>query len=440
MMKGHRPHHGHAEHSRMHPGRHKQSFFARHKTLWIVIGVIIVVVGILRAALPHIVRRYVNHQLQKSPTYTGSVGDIGISLWRGAYQIQNINIYKRNGKIREPFFSAPLLDFSVQWPALVHGRIVAQVYMQQPRLNFVQGPTPEQSQSGENTPWNQMLENLAPFKLNEVEIHNGEIHYKDDYSDPKVDLYFNQLGAVATNLSNIKNQNLTLPAGIVANARTIGGGSMNFHLQFNPMAPAPEYQLQASLTNVYLPSLNNFLRAYGKFDVAQGEFSMFTSVAATNKAYEGYIKVLFKNLDVFEWKKERQKSILKIFWEAIVGAASTILRNQPQDQLATKIPISGVYTNTSIDLTATIGSLLRNAFVRALLPKYDQKVTTGQVTKALKNGAIPNSTTNGTPGTGGQGATNTASQKLPPTPAEERHPGTMLEAPETGTNAPQIPP
>ena len=87
--------------------------------------------------------------------------------------------------------------------------------------------------------------------------------------------------------------------------------------------------------------------------VARGDFAMFTSVAATNKAYEGYIKIFFNHLDVFQWKKEREKNILQIFWEAIVGTVTTALKNQPQDQLATKVPISGVYTNSSVDLLAT---------------------------------------------------------------------------------------
>src|SRR5581483_7960785 len=186
-----------------------------------------------------------------------------------------------------------------------------------------------------------------------------------------------------------------LPAGIVANAKTIGNGKMAFALQFNPMAPAPEYQLQASLTNVDLPALNDFLRPYGKFDVAHGDFAMFTSVAATNKAYEGYVKVFFNHLDVFQWEKERKKNILQIFWQAIVGAVTTVLKNQPKDQLATKVPISGVYTNSSVDIASTIGELLRNAFIRALLPKYDQQVSTADVAKKVKNGEIPNADQNG---------------------------------------------
>lgn len=431
--------HHHRKSSAHHPhhNRHHPNFFVRHRILLSIVGVIVLLFIGLRVALPHIVRHYVNRQLQKSKAYAGSVGSIGISLWRGAYEINNINILKRNGKISEPFFSAPYMDLSVQWPALLQHRIVARIYMQQPRINFVKGPTPEQSQVGEKTSWNQMLENLAPFKLNEIEINDGEIHYKDDYSNPKVDLYFTKLGASATNLSNIKHQNLPLPAGIRANASTIGGGTMTFRLQFNPVAPAPDFQLETSLTNINLPAINNFLEAYGKFDVARGKFAMFTSIAATNHAYQGYIKVLFRNLDVFEWQKEHNKSALKIFWDAIVAGVSTILRNEPKDQLATKIPISGVYTNSTVDLTATIGSLLRNAFIRALIPKFDQKVTTGEVTKDVKQGLIPNATTNGYPT---NSATTNATSGLPAEPpAQKRHGGTLLESSEE-TNQPAAPP
>jgi Domain of Unknown Function (DUF748) len=414
---------------RKNSGHHRHpNFFARHRILFLVIAAVIILLIGVRISLPYVVKHYVNRQLQKSSTYTGRVGEIDISLWRGAYEIRNIDISKRTGKVAEPFFSAPYMDLSVQWPALFHRRIVARIYMQQPKLNFVKGSTSEQSQTGEDTSWNQMLQSLTPFKLNELDIYDGEIHYKDDYSNPRVDLYFSRLGASATNLSNIQHQNLPLPAGIRANGKAIGDGDFAFQLQFNPVAPEPEYQLQASLTNVNLPALNSFLRAYGKFDVARGNFAMFTSVAATNSAYQGYIKVFFTDLDVFEWKKEREKSAVKFFWEAIVGTVSTVFRNLPENQLATKIPISGVYTNSSVGLTSTLGSLLRNAFIRALIPQFDEKVTTGQVAQNVKAGQIPNANTNGL------GSTRSTGLPKEP-PSKEHHGATLLESTESTNKA-----
>ncbi len=405
--------------------KHSGIFFGRffrysRRFFYVIAGIVVILIGV-RLALPYLVKHYVNGKLQRSKDYAGHVDDIDLSLWRGAYEIKNINIFKRSGKIREPFFSAPYMDLSLQWGALFHHRIVAKIYMRQPQLNFVKGPTPQQTQAGENTSWNQILEALTPFKLNRMDIYDGQIHYRDDYSTPKVDIYFAELGASATNLSNARNQKLPLPAGIIANAKTIGNGSMNFNLQFNPVARSPEYQLQASLTNVDLPALNDFLRAYGKFDVAQGTFAMFTSVAATNQAYAGYVKVLFKKLDVFEWKKERQKNILQIFWEAIVGAVTTVFRNQPHDELAAKIPISGVYTNSQVDLLSTIGSVLRNAFIRALLPKYDQKITTGQVANMARQGQIPNANA--------QGNSVSPTNNFTAPPSETNKPATRLEMP-----------
>jgi Domain of Unknown Function (DUF748) len=400
-------------------------FLGRHRIFFSIVAIIVVILIGVRVSLPHVVRHYVNAQLQKSSAYAGTVGRVEISLYRGAYEIRDIHIFKRNGNVRDPFFSAPYLDMSVQWAALFHHRIVARIYMQQPHLNFVNGPTSAQKQTGEDTSWTKMLQSLTPFKLNELEIYDGEIHYKDDYSSPKVDLYISRLGAAATNLSNAQDQRLELPAGIRAHGNTIGGGTLDFHLQFNPMAPAPVYQLQCLLTNVNLPALNSFMRAYGKFDVARGEFDMFTSVAATNDAYQGYIKVFFDNLDVFEWKKEARehKSVLKIFWDAVVGTVSTVVRNMPKDQLAVKVPISGVYTNSTVDLTSTLGSLLRNAFIRALIPKYDEKITTAEVTKNVKAGQIPNANTNGMP--------------LPVTierHGQQTHGGTLLESTEETNN------
>src|SRR6185503_15269096 len=138
--------------------------------------------------------------------------------------------------------------------------------------------------------------------------------------------------------------------------------------------------------------MNDFLRAYGKFDVERGTFSLYTEVAAADGRYEGYLKPLFEDLDVFEWEKERGKNILQKFWQAIVAGVAQILKNQPHDRLATRIPISGNFEKTDVDIWATVGGILKNAFVRALLPKFDQSVSVQDVkqkTEKDKKSATP---------------------------------------------------
>src|SRR3954454_11528192 len=80
---------------------------------------LLIVLVIIRALLPFWVRDYVNRKLSEIPGYRAHVAAVTLHLWRGAYQIHNIDIKKTNGKVPVPFFSAPLVDLSVQWHALI---------------------------------------------------------------------------------------------------------------------------------------------------------------------------------------------------------------------------------------------------------------------------------------------------------------------------------
>ncbi len=340
---------------------------------WVILVTAVILVA-LRLALPWMIKSYVNHQLAKVPDFSGRIGKVQVSLWRGAYTIRDIKIFKSEGGVPVPFFSAPSLDLSIQWRELFHGAVVGEVLLKQPEVNFVSGPTPEQSQTGINKPWGKTLESFFPFRINRLEIREGEVHFRDFFKSGPVDIYLTNLFAVATNLTNTRKSGQKLPAGCIADSRALGGGQLHVDLKMDPLDSAPTFELNASLTNVNMVDLNDFLRAYGKLDVERGDFSMFTSVASVQAKYDGYVKVMFDNLDVFAWEKERKKNILEIFWEAIAGALAVGLKNHPHDQLATQIPISGSFTSAHTDIWSSVGNLLHNAFIRALLPKIEPKV------------------------------------------------------------------
>jgi hypothetical protein len=359
------------------PGRNNfavRSWRAFPRLRWVIIG-LVVVLGTARLFLPFAVERYVNRQLNRAQDYGGRIGSVHIQLWRGRYRINDPSIFKRSGGVHVPLFSANGVYLAIEWKELFHGSIVGQVIMDQPRVNFVAGPTADQAQTGENEDWSAILKSLFPFELNRFEIIDGEIHFQNEHSTPPVDIYLSKLSSVATNLTNSRKVKDELPAGVTAHGTTLGGGGLDLQLQLNPMTQAPTYQVVAQLTNVDMLSLNNFLRAYGKFDVERGKFALFASVASKDNNYDGYLKVFFENLKVFAWDKERHKDALQIFWDAIVGTVTTIFKNHSTDSLATRVPISGTYSDKKVGMWTAVGTLLRHAFIRALVPKLDQKVT-----------------------------------------------------------------
>jgi hypothetical protein len=304
---------------------------------------------------------------------------VTVHLWCGAYQIHDLNIFKRSGKIPVPFFAVRKMDLSLQWSELFHGSLVSRIAMQESKLNFVSGPSKEQTQTGNGNNWGQALESLVPFKINSLDITNGQIHFQNLYSKPPIDIYITEIEGTATNFSNSRKVAQKLPAGASVRGKTLGGGGLDFQIHVDPVAPSPTFELTCQLTNVDLVALNDFLRAYGKFDVARGQFALFTSFAAKDGKYEGYYKVFFNDLKVFKWEKERKKNILEIFWQAIVGTLTTTFKNHPSDQLATKIPVTGSFEKTDVHLWPTIETLLHNAFIHALIPTLDRPVRTENV-------------------------------------------------------------
>ena len=96
----------------------KKVFNIRRKVL-IIVGVIVLILVGVRIALPYIIKSYVNNVLSSIPDYTGSIEDVDLNLWRGAYKIQEVKLLKTSGKIPVPFFSADEIDLSVEWGALL---------------------------------------------------------------------------------------------------------------------------------------------------------------------------------------------------------------------------------------------------------------------------------------------------------------------------------
>ena len=328
--------------------KNKLKSFAASRIGQIVLALILLLIAV-RIALPYIVKDYVNKTLSEIPEYSGRVGDVDIRLFRGAYIIEDAALVKTGGKVPVPFFSAKKIDLSVQWGALFEGSLVGEIELDSPKINFVAGPSKQTSQRGVDDSWTDKVKELFPLRINRFEIHNGEVHYRDFHRDPKVDIFLKNINADAENLTNSKDISKTLMATINAAGNAMGSGKFRLHADINPFEKSPMFNLDAELTNVDLPKLNNFIKAYGKFDVEKGTFQLYTELAASKGRFEGYIKPIFRNLQILSLEKDSSNP-LELFWEAIVGAVAGLFENKSKDQLAARIPFSGSFDNPSANI------------------------------------------------------------------------------------------
>ena len=339
----------------------------------IVVLSILLLLTAVRIALPYIIKSAVNAKLDNIPGYHGSIADVDLHIYRGAYSIQGIELTKTTGAVPVPFFSADAMDLSIEWKALFDGSLVAEITVVHPQLNFVEGKSEKDSQTGVDESWQETVKDLFPLRINSFRIDDGEIHFRSFTSTPKIDLFVHDLNMVATNLTNSEKISETMVARIDAEGVVMGDGRVKGHADIDPFAPKPTFNMDLTLSNVNLPKLNEFLKAYGKFDVEQGRFNLYMECAASNGKFEGYLKPLFEDLKVVSWKEDKENPA-RLLWESIVGAVTGLFTNKLEDRLATKIPISGSFDEPNPDIWATIANLLRNAFVRAIVPGLDQEI------------------------------------------------------------------
>lgn len=151
----------------------------RLRKSYIIIGSILIVLIIFRLLLPSILLKYCNKSLAKMHGYYGHVQDIDVALYRGAYEIKDMYINKEDSSTKKqtPFFSVKMLDLSLQWKALFHGRLVGKLIFDSPKLIFTKDKTEIKDVKKDTTSFKTVLKDFMPLKINRFEVNDGSIHY-----------------------------------------------------------------------------------------------------------------------------------------------------------------------------------------------------------------------------------------------------------------------
>ena len=311
--------------------------------------------------------------------YYGRIKDIDLVLIRGAYKIDSVYLNKVDSVTRKqtPFFTASLVDLSIEWRALFHGSLAGELIFENPTLIFTKEKVEPSTLEEDSTAFKKLKDDFMPLQVNRLEVNNGNIRYVDHGSKPAVDIAMTNTYILAQNLRNSYDSTELLPAQVKANA-SIYGGEINFNMNLNPLAKYPTFDLNSELKNTNLVKLNEFFQAYAKIDVNKGTFGMFVEVAAKDGKFAGYVKPVLKDLDVLG-KEDRKDNVFRKLWEGIAGTLSEVFENQEENQVATKIPFEGEIQNPDANIWYAIMRILQNAFIRAIQPSIDNEINIASV-------------------------------------------------------------
>jgi len=358
---------------------------SKSKRKWIkmakwILGIVLVLLVAFRVYLPYLLKGRIIAAVNSVPGYACSVGDIDLMLYRGAMCLEEFKIMVTTNEVKEPFIDIKLVESSIDWPAIFGGRIVVKAEVTEPILNFRDGETESEKQTG-GTDWIKPLTELIPLKLNGFIIKNGKINFENRSSTPPVQLQVSSLSVMATNLTNAKDLDGTLPSDLKISAVMFESGTFNLEGKINAIKKIPDVDLTLNIDSVDLKNLNDFTLAYAKFDFEKGGFAARSEFAMYDGKMAGYFEPFLYKVKVLDWKNEEGNFLNKL-WQGALGLGVELTENQKLDRTATKIKITGSIDKPDVNILNVIVNVFRNAFIDA----YDLKVDNSIDQDDAKNG------------------------------------------------------
>jgi hypothetical protein len=209
------------------------------------------------------------------------------------------------------------------------------------------------------------------LRIDRLEIVRSNFGFVNKTANPSYRVFVNDTSMTLTNLSS-------LPSGETSQAtltgKFMGNGPASAGFKLRPTRPGPDFDLAVQIEETDLETMNDLLRAYGKFDVTGGRFSLYTEIAVQDRQVSGYVKPLFQDMTVYDASQDRDKNVLRKVYEGVVGGLSRVLQNRPRDEVATRVELSGRLDNPNASIIDTIVGLVQNAFFKAILPGFEAQL------------------------------------------------------------------
>jgi hypothetical protein len=360
----------------------------------LLLALAIVCAGIWFSA-PYGARDYINRKLGALPDYTGRVEWVRFHPLNASLDLYDLHLDKKEGNVPVPYFYSPRWHISLQWSQIIHGVFRSSVTILNPRINLVDGPDSSQTQLAISGVWIDAIKQLIPFRVNQIRIRNGDIHFLNFHADPKVDLEIQDLELDANNMSNSKGEKVPLPATIKVTARPLIQGYFEMNLSVNLDEKYATFSQSFKMEHVPAIGANSAVEKYAKVQVKSGEIGLYSELTGDKGVYHGYVKPFFYQLE-FEPKPD-DKGTPGALWSGIVNTVKGLFENDNK-VIATEADISGRVDQPQIDTLSVIGGALWNAYIQALAIGFDtthappqptNTVTTPQSTATQAEAAQP---------------------------------------------------
>jgi hypothetical protein len=202
-----------------------------------------------------------------------------------------------------------------------------------------------------------------------IEIQAPELSFVNEQATPRYRLFLTSSSIVVENLHSRRSEG---EANVRVKGRFMGSGAATLDATFRPETDGPDFDVDLGVEDTALETLNDLLRAHAGVDVTSGVFSLYSEMRVKAGQVEGYVKPLFRDVEV-TGPQDEKKPLAEKLKEKAAALVAGALRNQPREEVATVVPIDGPVSDPDAGALMTVVGLVQNAFFDAILPGFERE-------------------------------------------------------------------
>ena len=164
----------------------------------------------------------------------------------------------------QPIAEIPKLSASVQWRALIHGRLVAGFEFERPRLHVDRRQAEQEAADGvpvQQRGWQRAVESIYPLKIDELQVHDGSVTYLP--GGPFRPLRMTDVEFRAENIRNVHSTDRTYPSDVHLRATVLEKAQLRMDGRADFLAePYPGIDVHTDLADLELDYLKPIVQRY----------------------------------------------------------------------------------------------------------------------------------------------------------------------------------
>jgi len=154
------------------------------------------------------------------------------------------------------------------------------------------------------------------LRAGQLDITKSTFAFENKEADPPYRLFFDDAEVHLNNFTNHLTEG-TMVAKLAG--KFMGTGPTTVGATFRPEVSGPDFDVAVNIEPTPMRVLNDLWRAYGNFDVVGGLFSFYTELEVKNGEVSGYVKPLFKDVDAYDERQDKDKGIFQNIYERLIG-------------------------------------------------------------------------------------------------------------------------